>query len=126
MNWTDPRLLQAYQLIDEVFATQSQPTESPISEKLHRALDAVEAADCELVKLSCASTHCERRQECASPNECTGDGKRLDPIIMAMSWIAEASDLLLSVDFDTRMKRQLAHPSAIIDGLRPYIGKGEG
>ena len=126
MTWTDTRLSQAYELIDAVAADQNQPTGSPISETLRRAREAVEAADSELIKLKCTSTHCERRQECASPSECTGDGKRLDPIIAAMSWIAEASDLLLSVDLDTRMKRQLAHPSAIIDGLRPYIGKGEG
>lgn len=25
--------------------------------------------------LTCTSTHCERRQECASPNECTGSAK---------------------------------------------------
>ena len=27
-------------------------------------------------RLECTSTHCERAQECRSPNECTGDGKR--------------------------------------------------
>lgn len=73
--------------------------------------------------LTCTSTHCERRQDCASPSECTGDGKHVDPIIMAMSWIAEASDLLLSVDLDMRVKRQLAAPAAIIEGLRPYINQ---
>lgn len=25
--------------------------------------------------ITCTSTHCERRQECASPNECTGSAK---------------------------------------------------
>ena len=29
--------------------------------------------------LTCTSTHCERRQECASPNECSGSAKRPIP-----------------------------------------------
>ncbi len=27
-------------------------------------------------QLTCTSTHCERRQECASPHDCTGSAKR--------------------------------------------------
>lgn len=26
--------------------------------------------------ITCTSTHCERRQECASPRDCTGSAKR--------------------------------------------------
>jgi hypothetical protein len=26
--------------------------------------------------ITCTSTHCERRQECASPRDCTGTAKR--------------------------------------------------
>lgn len=26
--------------------------------------------------ITCTSTHCERRQECASPHDCTGSAKR--------------------------------------------------
>lgn len=29
-------------------------------------------------RIVCTSTHCERRQECASPNECTGNAKTLN------------------------------------------------
>lgn len=51
-GWASPILARAYFEIEKLRDSLAQPSESGIDEALKRALDAVEAADCELVGLA--------------------------------------------------------------------------
>lgn len=74
-------------------------------------------------RLTCTSTHCERRQECASPRECTGEGKHIDPVIAAMTWMTECRDWLLSKDLDMSWPQD--DPTEIVDRLAALTASGD-
>ena len=48
-EWASTRLQQAYALIEAEQKEQAQSANSPITASLSDAMDAIEAADCELV-----------------------------------------------------------------------------
>lgn len=51
-SWTSPSLGRAYSIVERVRDSLGQPPESGIDEGLRRALEAIEAADCELVGIA--------------------------------------------------------------------------
>jgi len=51
-GWSSPTLARAYASIEKLRDDLAQPSESGIDESLRRALDAIEAADCNLTGLA--------------------------------------------------------------------------